>query len=94
MRTIQDIAREAIIVQDACNPLVLTKGFAKAVQELWELMPGPKCMDDLCLHPVFRLWASKMHDLACMGLSDCERYGQAYEECKRLAEPCTAKAVA
>jgi len=87
MRTISELAREAILVQDACNPLGLTKSFAKVTQELagWLSAHAQGGTDAICNHPVFRLWASKLHDLARMGLSDTERYGRAYSECRKLA---------
>lgn len=104
-RTLADLAREAIDIQNACNPLGITKGFAEATQELADLMRNsgeyPFSTHAVCLHPVFQLWASKLHDLAGIGMSDTEKYGEAYAECKKLAEagerPCVGcgdKAVA
>lgn len=88
-RTIADLAREAMQIQNACNPLGLTKGFAEATQELADLMREsgefPFSTYAVSCHPVFQLWASKLHDLACMGLSDTEQFGKAYDECKKLA---------
>lgn len=89
MRTLQQMAREAIQVQDACNPLGLSKGYAAMLTELRARLAAdgqPAGTRDLCDHPVNRLWASKLHDLAGMGMSDTERYGQAYDACKALAE--------
>ena len=88
MRTLKELAEEAIQVQDACNPLGLSKGFARAVQELRERLAAdelPDGTDAVCTHPIFRLWCSKFHEMARMGLSDLYRYGKVYSDCKRLA---------
>ncbi len=83
MRTLQQLAQEAIDVQNACNPLGLTNSLAKAALELRDLLG----LDTgaLCVHPVFRLWASKLHDLARMGLSNTDRYGESYDACLEMA---------
>ena len=88
MRTLKEMASEAITIQDACNPLGLTKTFAQVTQDLADQLQerGEFSTANICRHPIFRLWASKLHDLAGMGLSDTDRYGEAYEACKKLAE--------
>ncbi len=84
MRTVEQLAAEAIQIQDACNPLGLSKSYAKALEELRTLVPhyGTR---EIANHPINRLWASKLHDLAGMGISDTDRYHEAYTECERLA---------
>jgi hypothetical protein len=88
MRTLKEMAAEAIAIQNACNPLGLTKTFGQVTQELADRLreQGAASTSDICRHPIFRLWASKLHDLAGMGISDTDRYGQAYEACRELAE--------
>ncbi len=87
MRTIQQLAKEALDVQNACSSLGLTKGYAKAIQELADIMreTGGYSTDALNNHPINRLWASKMHDLANMGMSDTDRYHEADAVCQSLA---------
>lgn len=85
---IQRLALRALEVQDACNPLGVTKGLAKDLQELVDLLRSeglPSDTPTIRSHPIFRLWASKVHDLAGMGLSDTERFSKAYHECQDLA---------
>lgn len=87
-RSIKELAAEAIAVQNACNPLGVSKGYAAGLQELADKLRevGEPCgTRDICNHPIHRLWASKVHDLAGMGLSDCDRYGEAYDACQKLA---------
>jgi hypothetical protein len=86
MRTLQELAQEAIDIQNACNPLGLSKGYAKALQELRELLEQQGYTDVLCKHPINQLWASKLHDLARMGLSDTDCYGKAYDACLQMAK--------
>jgi hypothetical protein len=88
MRTLKEMAAEAIVIQNACNPLGLTKTFAKVTQDLADRLreEGKGSTSLVCRHPIFCLWASKLHELAGMGLSDTERYGQAYQACRELAE--------
>jgi hypothetical protein len=88
-RPIKQLAEEALAIQNACNPLGLTKGFSGAIQDLADNLRATNQPSDtraICRHPILRLWASKLHDLAGMGSSDTERYGEAYDACKGLAK--------
>lgn len=88
-RTLKQLAQEAIDVQDACNPLGVSKGFARALQDLRERLTMDGLPDDtptITYHCVHQLWASKIHDLARMGLSDFNQFNDAYDKCKALAE--------
>jgi hypothetical protein len=42
--------------------------------------------DKINQHPINQMFASKVHDLARMGLSDTDAFSKAYDECKKLAE--------
>jgi hypothetical protein len=88
MRTIKQLAGEVIDIQDACNMMGLTKGFALALDELADNLRQSgeyTGTDTINQHPITKLWASKLHDLARMGLSDTDQYGAAYEKCRELA---------
>jgi hypothetical protein len=78
------LAREAITIQDASNISGVSRGFCAAITELREIMPT---IDSTALarHPIVRLWASKIHDMAGMGLSDLDEFHKAYEWCKEQA---------
>jgi hypothetical protein len=93
-RTISQLAQEAIDVQNACNPLGISKGYATALQELADNLRQQGLPSDtkaICEHPINKLWVSKIHDLAGMGISDATNghleyyYGQAYDACQLLA---------
>lgn len=88
MRTLRELAREALAVQNACNSLGISKSFATSLQELSDRLRADGLPADtaaICRHPIHRLWASKVHDLAGMGLSDLSLYAEALGECQRLA---------
>lgn len=88
-RELRKLAQEVIDLQDACNPLGLSKRYAQALAELHaalKLAGLPNDTDAVCFHPVNQLWVSKLHDLADMGLSCEARYGRAYEALKKLAQ--------
>lgn len=88
-RTIKELAQEAINVQHACNPLGLTKGLARSLQTLRERLEAdglPHDTQAICGHPIFRLWVSKLHDLAGMGLSDDAQFTIAWNACTELIE--------
>ena len=85
---INELAQEAIDIQNACNPMGLSKRYPEVLTLLRVWLDSQKQPSDtraMCEHPINRLWASKLHDLATMGLSDLERFGEAYEACKKLA---------
>ena len=86
--TLQKLAKEAIAVQDACNPMALAIRYAEVIGELKQVVGyGTQAISE---HPVNRLWVSKLHDLAGMGLSDSHRFAVAYHECEELSKE-TAK---
>ena len=88
MRTLQDLAREALQVQDACNLSGVVHAFSRAITELREILRNDGIVDTNTINqnPICCLWASKIHDLARMGLSDHERFRVAYDACRELAE--------
>lgn len=87
-RTIDELAREAIAVQDACNLSGVVHGWSLAMSRLYELLrasPDFSGTDQVNRHPINQLWASKVHDLTDMGGSDTMRYIQALDACEVLA---------
>jgi hypothetical protein len=88
MRTLQDLAKEALQVQDACNLSGVVHGFSRAVTELREILRatgGDLSTDAVNQHPICCMWASKIHDLTRMGLSDGERFHEVYDACEDIA---------
>lgn len=91
MRTMQELAREALQVQDACNLSGVVHGFSRAITELREILRQDGIVDTamINMNPICCLWASKIHDLARMGLSDHEAFRVAYNACKEIANGVT-----
>lgn len=82
-RSLKRLAQEAIDVQNACNFTGVVRSFAKVMLELGEL-----CRQDrtaLAVHPITRLWISKLHDMSGLGISDLDRFGEAWEACQKMA---------
>lgn len=89
MKAINTLAADAIAVQDACNLSGVVHGFSRAITDLREALSQAKMPTDTLAinkHPICKLWASKIHDLTGMGISDCDAYGDAYEACRKLCE--------
>jgi len=81
-RTMADLAREALQVQDACNLSGVVLGFARSISRLRVLLreQGNEGTDNINLHPICQLWADKIRSLA--GSQD---YSDAYDIVTRLA---------
>lgn len=86
MRTLQQLAQEAINVQDACNLSGVVHGWSRAMEDLCEHLCASGGTEHRNTHPINQLWASKCHDLARMGMSDYEQYGNALKICYELAK--------
>lgn len=78
------LAHEAIIIQDASNLSGLVHGWARSITQLRELLPEAST-EALNRHPINKMWASKLNDLAGMGYDIESRYAVAYSECRKLA---------
>lgn len=61
-KTMKDLAREALAVQDACNLSGVAHGFARALGELRTLLPSAGT-DAINHHPIAVLWADKVAHL-------------------------------
>lgn len=59
-RTLKELAKEALDVQDACNLSGVAHGFARAMGDLGEHTKGT---DERNRHPVAVLWADKIANL-------------------------------
>lgn len=65
-RTIQELAKEVIAIQDACNPLGVSKEYARIVQELRERLTLLECSNDtnvMKYHPILQVLVDKVADL-------------------------------
>ena len=92
-RHLSVMAQEAIDIQNACNIRGISKSFAKIVDEVaeWIEQDRKNCIvsltryENVRSHPIVQLWASKIHDMAGMGISYGPAFSAAYDECRRWA---------
>lgn len=86
MRTMQQLAQEALDVQDACNLSGVVLGFGRSITELRQHLTGTPgfCTDALNQHPICKLWASKIADLSRVEYG-AMAFGDAYDACRRMA---------
>lgn len=62
MRTIKELAKEALDVQDACNLSGVVHAFSRAITDLRANLPNAGT-DEINRHPVCVLWADKIRSL-------------------------------
>jgi hypothetical protein len=62
-RTLGELAKEALLVQDACDLSGVVHGFSRAMARLWQLRPNAGTIA-LNQHPIVQLWADKVASLA------------------------------
>lgn len=90
-RTLADLAREALLVQDACNLSGVVLGFGRAVVRLRRLLEETnECSTDkVNRHPVCVLWANKIESLTGSEFSQAYRWATSLvdqdEDRKRVA---------
>jgi len=81
MRTVIELARDAIAIQDACNLVAVFHGAARAVSELCDQVGWAAAEK----HPVCRLWVCKILHLARTNLEASDVFVEAWGECEKLA---------
>jgi hypothetical protein len=79
MRTLQELAAEALAVQDASNLSDAAQSFAAAMKDLGEYVSGPRERNE---HPITLLWVDKLADLSRY---DARRVQASYREVYVLA---------
>lgn len=84
--TIQEAAKAAVDVQDACNLSGVVRTFAQVTETVWEAARAEGHGTDwVNHHPICQLFANKIADLAGADGYSIDHYSTAYAECKRLA---------
>ena len=81
-RTVRELAREAIQVQDACNLSGVAHSFAKAMSDLGEHTNGT---DERNRHPIVRVYLDKMCDLTGVGICG-EAFSDSWAKVREMAE--------
>ncbi len=82
MRTLKELAVEALQIQNACNGIALANGFARAMKELNAHVKGS---DELITHPITKLWIDKFASLANVQSFDID-LSKEHDLVEKLAE--------
>ena len=80
MKTLPQLAADALQMQDACNPIALANAIGHVVNDLRAALKEanlPNDHDAIASHPIYRLWVGKIADLAGMP-SLSERFQEAW----------------
>ena len=80
-RTLQDLAIDALSVQDACNLCGVAQSFALAMIHLGEHVHGSARNE----HPIAMLWADKIASLTGVQTAEMLDMSRAYAACESLA---------
>lgn len=91
-RTMADLAREAIQVQDACNLSGVVHSFSRAITRLRALLEaqGKGGTDAVNTHPICWLWSDKIASLTGSQLGGVSEMCDAYRAVTLLTESPTA----
>lgn len=86
MKTIRELAQEALDVQDACNLSGVAQYFSFAILDLRVALQGSGAgTSEINHHPIVTVWLSKMLDLNGDLPSNNDRMLDAFERVKELA---------
>jgi hypothetical protein len=80
MKTMHQLAKEAIDIQNACNLSGVIQTWSRSISALKELNPTMST-DELNHHPISVMYASKVGSMT----SDDEQFAEAYKRCCELA---------
>lgn len=80
-----ELAKEALLIQDACNLSGLVFSFAREMQKLCD---HPRCTGSAWRnhHPIVVLWLNKLDSLCTGDLGDMGAYSKAYDLCSAVVE--------
>jgi hypothetical protein len=86
------LLKEALEVQNAVNLLGVSKGFANAIQDLYDNVLDRSGMNDLKKHPVAVLWLDKLTDL--LDHPGSEKINEAYNYAAKVLKAGHVEAMA
>lgn len=81
-RSLAELAREALDIQNACNVSGLVFGWARCMKRFNELVKLGT--DERNHHPIHVLWSDKLASLT--GAQYGHNYSQMYSDCEKLAK--------
>lgn len=88
MKTMKQLADDAIHVQDACNLIAVANSFASVTKEVRDRL-AESCQecgtDAIRNHPIVQLWASKIIEMCGMGYPDMDKFSEVYFAVEHMA---------
>lgn len=84
MRTLKQLAQEALDVQNACNLTGVLHSFAKAASELRQILNVGN--DEAANHPIMKLWSDKVASLTGTQTWTVHSIVRAYKEVQAIAD--------
>ena len=88
MKTVKQLADDAIHVQDACNLIAVANSFANVTKEVRDRLAesGQESgTDAIRNHPIVQLWASKIIEMCGMGYPDMDKFSEVYFAVEHMA---------
>jgi hypothetical protein len=85
MRTLKQLAQDALNVQDASNLMGVVISFNNAMVELRRIYPS-EGTEFINTHPIAQLWIDKLADLARCCDRDPEAFSKAYQYAKGMVD--------
>lgn len=82
-KSLPELAREALDVQDACNLSGVVHGFSRAITALRECLPNAGT-SEINSHPICVLWADKIAHLTGTQNIGNDRTMRAYDDVRKL----------
>jgi hypothetical protein len=82
MKTIAELAKEALDVQDACNLSGVVHSFSRAITDLREIAraEGWECTDKINQHPIVVMWSDKIASLTNSNAGFAKAYNWACDQ--------------
>ena len=72
-RSMQQLAREVLSIQEASNLLGVANGFARAMTRLFQLT---RSHEKTRAHPITWMWVNKIADMMSLGTHDLDDFGK------------------
>lgn len=88
MKTLKELAKEALQVQDACNLAGVAQSFGKAMVDLMHYTRGTA---ECNTHPIAKLWADKIAHLTGTQHASFTDLNEAYTQCHLIIDQAEQK---
>ena len=87
MKTLQQLAKDCLSVQNACNPIAIANGYGKALSDLRQALASAGLPNDhsaIKNHPINVWWLCKLCDLS--GYSNESASSESFSKLAEIAD--------